>query len=155
MREHGGHVDHSGLPTPARSAIAGVRHPDRPRRDPALEGAGGHDRELHEFDGESYRISLTYDAPDRAGKSSAHTDTYRGRFAELVPDEKIVEIDEFETSDPDLAGAMTITITLTDAGGGTDLDAVHEGLPAASRRRTTSSAGGSRWPGSPTSSRRG
>ncbi len=87
--------------------------------------------ELHEFDGESFRISLTYDDPGRAGKSSAHTDTYRGRFAELVPDEKIVEIDEFETSDPDLAGPMTITINLTDAGGGTDLVAVHEGLPAA------------------------
>jgi len=89
--------------------------------------------EVHEFDGESFRISLTYDAPDRAGKSSAHTDTYRGRFAELVPDDRVVEIDEFETDDPDLAGPMTITITLTDAHGGTDLTAVHEGLPAAVR----------------------
>jgi uncharacterized protein YndB with AHSA1/START domain len=85
--------------------------------------------ELHEFDGESFRISLTYDAPDRAGKTTAHTDTYHGRFAELVPDEKVVEVDEFETDDPDLAGPMTITITLADADGGTDLDAVHEGLP--------------------------
>ena len=86
--------------------------------------------EVLEFDGESFRVSLTYDAPDRAGKSSAHTDTYRGRFAELVPDEKVVEIDEFETDDPDLAGPMTITVTLVDADGGTDLDAIHEGLPA-------------------------
>jgi uncharacterized protein YndB with AHSA1/START domain len=86
--------------------------------------------ELHEFDGESFRISLTYDDPGRTGKTSTHTDTYRGRFAELVPDEKIVEIDEFETSDPDLAGPMTITINLTDAEGGTNLVAVHEGLPS-------------------------
>ncbi len=85
---------------------------------------------VDEFDGASYRISLTYDAPDRTGKTSAHTDTYRGRFVELVPGEKVVEVDEFETSDPDLQGAMTITVTLTEAAGGTDLHALHEGLPS-------------------------
>jgi len=85
--------------------------------------------ELHGFDGTSFRISLTYDAPDRVGKTSAHTDTYRGRFVELVPDERVVEVDEFETDDPTLAGPMTITVTLADADGGTDLSAVHEGLP--------------------------
>jgi uncharacterized protein YndB with AHSA1/START domain len=85
--------------------------------------------EVHEFDGESFRISLTYDSPDGVGKSGAHTDTYRGRFTELVPDERVVEVDVFETDDPELAGAMTITITLADAEGGTDLTAVHEDLP--------------------------
>jgi len=85
--------------------------------------------ELHDFDGTSFRISLTYDAPDRVGKTSAHTDTYRGRFVELVPDERVVEVDELETEDPTLAGPMTITVTLADADGGTDLSAVHEGLP--------------------------
>ena len=60
--------------------------------------------EVHDFDGESFRISLTYDAPDRAGKTDEHTDTYRGRFVELVPAEKVVEVDEFETTNPDLAG---------------------------------------------------
>lgn len=40
-----------------------------------------------------------------------------------------MEEDEFETSDPALAGTMTSTITLSDADGGTDLFAVHEGLP--------------------------
>jgi uncharacterized protein YndB with AHSA1/START domain len=85
--------------------------------------------ELHDFDGKSFRISLTYDSPDRIGKTSAHTDTYRGRFVELVPDERVVEVDEFETDDPSLAGPMTITIDLVDADGGTLLTAVHEGLP--------------------------
>jgi uncharacterized protein YndB with AHSA1/START domain len=85
--------------------------------------------EVHEFDGDSFRISLTYDAPDRAGKTRAHTDTYRGRFVELVPGEKVVEVDEFETTDLDLSGPMTITITLTESDGGTDLAAVHEGVP--------------------------
>jgi len=85
--------------------------------------------EVLEHDGESFRISLTYDAPDRAGKTSAHSDVYRGRFIELVPGEKVVEVDEFETIDPAMAGAMTITITLTDSDDGTRLDAVHEGVP--------------------------
>jgi hypothetical protein len=39
-------------------------------------------------------------------------------------------MDEFETSHPDLQGKMMITITLADADGGTDLVAVHEGLPS-------------------------
>jgi uncharacterized protein YndB with AHSA1/START domain len=92
---------------------------------------------VHAFDpreGGSLRISLTYDEPTDggktgAGKTSARTDTYRGRFIKLVPDERIVEVDEFETDDPALQGQMTISIQLADAKGGTDLLASHEGLP--------------------------
>ena len=47
----------------------------------------------------------------------------------LVPNEQIVEVHEFETNDPALRGEMTIAITLADADGGTDLVAVHDGLP--------------------------
>ena len=36
---------------------------------------------------------------------------------------------EFETTDPALRGEMTITYTLADADGGTDILAVHDGLP--------------------------
>jgi uncharacterized protein YndB with AHSA1/START domain len=80
-------------------------------------------------EGGAFRISLTYDAPSATGKTTAHTDTYHGRFVKLVPDEQVVELDEFETDDPALQGEMTITITLEDGGGGTDLVAVHQGLP--------------------------
>ena len=88
---------------------------------------------VHAFEGReggTFRISLTYDAPTGVGKTAAHTDTYHGRFVELVPNERIVEVVEFETADPALRGEMTITITLADADGGTELLAVHEGLPA-------------------------
>lgn len=88
--------------------------------------------EVHEFDGReggAFRISLTYDAPTGAGKSSAHTDTYHGRFVELVPGERVVEVFEFETDDPALRGEMTMTTTLTEAGGGTEVLIVHEGMP--------------------------
>lgn len=36
---------------------------------------------------------------------------------------------EFETSNHAMRGEMTVTITLTDAGDGTDILAVHERLP--------------------------
>ena len=87
---------------------------------------------VHEFDareGGSFRVSLTYDAPDAAGKSAAHTDTYHGHFVRLVPDRQVVEVFEFETADPGLRGTMTMTTTLTDAGDGTDVVVVHEGIP--------------------------
>ncbi len=70
---------------------------------------------VHTFDarkGGWFRISLTYDEPTGTGKTSAHTDTYHGRFVKLVPNEQVVEVDEFETEDPTLRGEMTITITL-------------------------------------------
>ena len=80
-------------------------------------------------EGGSIRVSLTYNEPTGTGKTTSHTDTYHGHFERLVPDEQVVEVDEFETTDPALRGKMTITITLADADGGTDLVAVHEGLP--------------------------
>jgi uncharacterized protein YndB with AHSA1/START domain len=88
---------------------------------------------VHAFDareGGLFRVSLTYDAPTGTGKTTAHTDTYHGRFVKLVPNEQVVEVDEFETTDPALRGEMTITITLADADGGTDVLGLHEGLPS-------------------------
>ena len=87
---------------------------------------------VHAFDareGGSFRISLTYDQPTGTGKTTAHTDTYHGRFVKLVPNEQVVEVVEFETTDPALRGEMTIAITLADADGGTEILAVHDGLP--------------------------
>ena len=88
---------------------------------------------VHEFEareGGRFRISLSYAAPDAVGKSAAHTDTYHGHFAELVPGERVVEVLEFETDDPALRGTMTMTTTLADAGDGTDVVMLHEGIPA-------------------------
>ena len=89
--------------------------------------------EVHRFDaheGGDFRISLTYAEPTGAGKTTSHTDTYHGRFAQLIPGERVVEILEFETSDPAMQGEMTITTTLAAVDGGTQITAVHEGLPA-------------------------
>jgi uncharacterized protein YndB with AHSA1/START domain len=77
----------------------------------------------------AFRVTLTYESPDGQGKTTARSDTYRGRFTRLVPDELVVEVDEFETTDPLFAGEMTMTITLREHGGGTELTAVHAGVP--------------------------
>jgi uncharacterized protein YndB with AHSA1/START domain len=80
-------------------------------------------------EGGTFRITLTYDAPTTSGKTDAQSDSFHGRFAELEADAKVVQVVEFETDDPAMAGEMTITYTLTDADGGTDLSGVHENLP--------------------------
>jgi uncharacterized protein YndB with AHSA1/START domain len=54
---------------------------------------------------------------------------YDGQFLKLVQNEQVVEVFEFETADPALRGTMTMTTTLTDADGGTDVLVVHEGIP--------------------------
>jgi uncharacterized protein YndB with AHSA1/START domain len=75
-------------------------------------GMNCHIPEFDAREGGAFRISLTYDASGQAGKSAAHTDTYHGRFATLVPNEQVVEVLEFETADPVLQTTMTITTTL-------------------------------------------
>ena len=85
--------------------------------------------EVDQLDDANFRVTLTYDAPNAQGKTTAHSDTYRARFERLVPGELVVEVDEFETDDPSLAGVMTTTVELRDADGGTALTAVHEGVP--------------------------
>ncbi len=86
---------------------------------------------VHDFDarvGGSFRLSLTYEAPDTRGKTSDRTDTYHGHFVELVPDERVEEV-EFETSDPAFGGPMRMTTILADADGGTHVTVLHENVP--------------------------
>jgi uncharacterized protein YndB with AHSA1/START domain len=87
---------------------------------------------VHAFEpreGGRLRISLTFEAPNETGKTTAHTDTYHGTFVKLVPDEQVVEAIEFETEKPALQGEMTIAFTLADADGATEVLAVHDRLP--------------------------
>jgi uncharacterized protein YndB with AHSA1/START domain len=92
-------------------------------------GVTSHVHAFEAREGGAFRISLTYDAPTTTGKTTAHTDTYHGRFVRLVPNEQVVEVMEFETSNPAMQGEMTVTITLSDAQGGTDVLGVHDDLP--------------------------
>lgn len=87
--------------------------------------------EWEPVEGGRFRVSLTYRAPDRAGKTVGATDTYAGHFVTLVPDERVVERLAFQTADAGLAGEMTMTFTLRDADDGTEVELVHEGIPDA------------------------
>ncbi len=94
--------------------------------------------EVHEFDarvGGHYRMSLHYATADHRvpGKTDRHTDTFRGTFVELVPAERIVEVIEFETDDPTLAGPMTVTTNFTGSDAGTEVVVRHEHLPVGIR----------------------
>jgi hypothetical protein len=74
-------------------------------------------------------VSLTYDDPTTAGKSGRDTDSYHGHFAWLIPDEQVIEVLEFEAENPSLKGEMTVTTTLRDADGGTDVTIAYENVP--------------------------
>ena len=86
-------------------------------------------REWEPPEGGRFRVSLTYRAEDRTGKTEGATDTYAGTFTRLVPDEQVVEELAFETGEPSLQGTMRMTWTLREADDGTEVDLLHEGLP--------------------------
>ena len=90
---------------------------------------------VHAFDareGGSYRMSLVYQDSDHpvAGKTSEDTDAFQGTFVELVPNERIVEVIEFESDDSSVAGRMTLTTSFADADGGMQVTMVFEDVPA-------------------------
>lgn len=94
--------------------------------------------EIHEFHphvGGTYRMSLTYIDPSQSpgGKTNSSTDTFTGRFVELVPDRRIVEQVEFVSSDPRFAGQMTTTTSLDDDPEGTRVTILCEGIPSGIR----------------------
>jgi uncharacterized protein YndB with AHSA1/START domain len=89
--------------------------------------------EMHVFEprtGGAIRMTLRYRDPGEAkGKTSANADTFCGRFAELVPNEKIVWIVTFESADPAFAGEMTIIVALADAPDGAEIAMTCENIP--------------------------
>lgn len=60
---------------------------------------------------------------------TGHSHSFESRFLELVPGERIRIADTFD--DAGLAGDMTKTITLRTVMCGTEIEILHEGLPAA------------------------
>ncbi|MEV0064704.1 SRPBCC domain-containing protein [Nocardia sp. NPDC050718] len=88
--------------------------------------------EVHRFEPEEggvFSITVTQDEFTAAGTTEQQHHAYYGRFLSLVPEERVMEVLEFVTEIPDMAGAQTITFTLADADGGTDLEVLHEGVP--------------------------
>lgn len=89
---------------------------------------------VHEFEpreGGRFRMSLIYQDPadGPGGKTTEDTDTFHGRFVQLVPNERVVQVVEFESEQPGMSGKMRVTWDLADAGHGTDVTVVCEDLP--------------------------
>jgi uncharacterized protein YndB with AHSA1/START domain len=90
--------------------------------------------QVHAFDGRvggGYRMSLFYPAaePDARGKTAAREDRYTARFVELTPPARLVQAIAFDTADPAFAGEMTMTVTLEEREGGTEVTIRFEGIP--------------------------
>jgi uncharacterized protein YndB with AHSA1/START domain len=117
------------IPAPRAAVYRALLDPDAVQRWMVPDGMTS---EVHEFDpreGGRFRISLTYDTPTVTGKTTEQTDTFHGRFVELVPGQRVVQVVEFETEDPAMQGEMTVRYTLVEAGDTTYVAAEHENLP--------------------------
>ena len=104
----------------------------------AWRAPAGMKGQMHVFDareGGAYRMSLTYQKPELSpgGKTTADTDTFHGRFVQMIPCEKIVEAVQFESDDPRFPGEMTITTSFADTDEGTEITLLCENIPAGIR----------------------
>jgi uncharacterized protein YndB with AHSA1/START domain len=80
---------------------------------------------VHEMDarvGGGYLMSFT-------NFSTGKSHSFRGRYVELAPGERICYTDRFD--DPNLPGEMRVTVTLKKVSVGTELSIVQEGIPDA------------------------
>lgn len=80
---------------------------------------------VHQMDarvGGAYKMSFT-------NFSTGHSQSFGGKYLELVPNERIRHTDAFD--DPNLPGEMVTTITFKKVFCGTELNIVQEGIPEA------------------------
>jgi uncharacterized protein YndB with AHSA1/START domain len=94
---------------------------------------------VHAFDareGGTFSMSLVYPEQENAsrGKTSERTDTFQGRFVQLVPGLKVVWATQFDSPDPAFAGEMIVSTTLTPAAGGTEVTILCQNIPPGIRR---------------------
>ncbi|MFT3880209.1 MAG: SRPBCC family protein [Gemmatales bacterium] len=78
---------------------------------------------MHQMDarvGGTFKMSFT-------NFTSGKSHSFGGEYLELMPHERLRYTDKFD--DPNLPGAMTVTITLKKVFCGTELHAVQEGIP--------------------------
>jgi uncharacterized protein YndB with AHSA1/START domain len=90
--------------------------------------------EVHRLEprlGGAFDMSLVYLQEEHrvAGKSAEDRDTFQGRFAELVPDERIVWEVDFQSDDPGNAGTLRVTWDLRDVMTGTEVTCLTENVP--------------------------
>ena len=104
----------------------------------AWQAPGDMTAKIHNFDfraGGGYEMSLYYpdDETDKSsemkGKTKEKEDRFTTRFIELIPDKKIIEAVNFQTSDPDFMGEMLIEITFEPVEEGTNVTFLFKNIP--------------------------
>jgi uncharacterized protein YndB with AHSA1/START domain len=100
------------------------------------KGMKGH---IYEFEARTdgvYRMSLTYIGTDHStqGKTSEQVDVIKGRYLEFLPNERIVQLVEFESDDPVFAGGMILTWTFAPVADGTKVIITCENVPEGIRK---------------------
>ena len=100
------------------------------------QGMTGHIYEFEPRPGGAYRMALTHSRWDHSarGKTSEDSDVVEGRFAELVPNEKVVHLITFQSDDPAFAGEMKMTWRLSPGPGGTHVTITCENVPEGIRQ---------------------
>lgn len=95
------------------------------------EGMTGTVHAFEPEEGGPFSMSLTYEDPGAGpgGKTTRDTDTFEGRFIELVPNQRVVQAVVFDSDQPGMAGEMRITWELADADGGTEVTNLCEDVP--------------------------
>lgn len=94
------------------------------------DGMTGEVQAFESKPGGRFRMVLRYVRPGRnAGKTTADSDVVEGRFAALVPGERMVWTIDFVSDDPALAGTMRMTWRLAAVAEGTRVDIVCENVP--------------------------
>lgn len=80
--------------------------------------------------GGSYRMTLVYDDPvANAGKSGDGHDIVEGRFAAIMPGERLEQLVEFESEDPAFDGVMRMIWEVAAEGAGTRVTIRAEDVP--------------------------
>jgi uncharacterized protein YndB with AHSA1/START domain len=74
---------------------------------------------------------LTYEGSDHtSGKTSANSDVVKGRFVELVPNKRVVQVVEFESDELAFSSEMKMTWSLAAVPGGTEVTMAAENVPS-------------------------
>jgi uncharacterized protein YndB with AHSA1/START domain len=90
---------------------------------------------IHSFDfcvGGGYEMSLFYpeDETQFSGKTGNSEDRFTAKFLEIIPNEKIVQVTEFDSDDDSFKGEMKMTVYFEPKGNETLITMLFDGIPS-------------------------
>lgn len=99
-----------------------------------FQAPGNMTAKVHHFDPRvdgGYEMSLYYPESEKKmkGKTSDKEDRFYAKFVEIIPNKKIVEAIQFETSDAKLAGQMMMEVTFQPIQIGTRVTFLFKNIP--------------------------